>query len=515
MLFEVRHTDLAARIGKLETRKGVIETPAFVPVIHPVRQVVDVDFIKRLGFDIVITNAYITLRHYGKKAIDRGIQNIINYDGTIMTDSGGYQVLEYGSVDVTPSEMSIYECEIGSDICVPLDKPTGYGLEYNKAKEYVNITLQNCKDTIDTLKQWKNNNRSKNDKNEIWVGPIQGAEHLDLVEYSVKELNHMNFELMAIGSPVEVMESYDFKTLANMIATVKRLVPSKPIHLFGAGHPLTIPLAVALGCDLFDSASYLLYARQNRYLSPNGTHRLEDLSYLPCSCPICVRYDIKDFLSLGKEERLIELAKHNLYILRSEVICVKQSIIDGRLWEYLLQKARSHPKLMDAVRILKDFEFLEYGTPLFKDKALFLFDHDDLYRPELIRYRKKLDFYRSFHKTLVLYPDLDLRPFYLSNLHKRLLNSDDDCQVCLYNPYLGLIPAEISDVYPASHRLISKENIIGKQIRFSFTSTLEKFIQNNSFTDIIIYADVFMKDILQNSDISKTFSNILVKDYEQ
>jgi len=101
--FEVRHTDLAARIGKLHTPHGILETPAFVPVVHPVKQTISPQFLKRSGFDIVITNAYTTLRHYGDEARKRGIHNIIDYDGIVMTDSGGYQVLEYGSIEVQPS----------------------------------------------------------------------------------------------------------------------------------------------------------------------------------------------------------------------------------------------------------------------------------------------------------------------------------------------------------------------------------------------------------------------------
>ncbi len=80
----------------------------------------------------------------------------------------------------------------------------------------------------------------------------------------------MGFQFFAIGSPVELMESYNFSISAQLIKTTKLSIPDKPIHLFGAGHPLTIPLAVALGCDTFDSASYILYAKDNRYMYSHG-----------------------------------------------------------------------------------------------------------------------------------------------------------------------------------------------------------------------------------------------------
>ena len=136
MLFEISKCDLAARIGTLETNHGKVQTPAFVPVIHPVKQSIPASKLKKMGFDMVITNAYITMKNYGQEAVERGIHDIIKYDGSVMTDSGGYQVLEYGKVDVTPEAMATFESGIGSDIAIPLDKPTGFGMPERKAKSY-------------------------------------------------------------------------------------------------------------------------------------------------------------------------------------------------------------------------------------------------------------------------------------------------------------------------------------------------------------------------------------------
>ena len=148
MSFEIRHSDLGGRIGKLNTAHGIIDTPAFIPVVHPINQIVDVKLLKKMGFRAIITNAYITLKHYGDNARKKGIHKIIDFDGIVMTDSGGYQVLEYGNIDVGPIEIAQFEIEIKTDIAVPLDKPTGYGLEYNKAIEYVNKTINNVTVTI-------------------------------------------------------------------------------------------------------------------------------------------------------------------------------------------------------------------------------------------------------------------------------------------------------------------------------------------------------------------------------
>ena len=108
-MFEIIKSDLAGRIGILHSNHGKIETPAYVPVIHPVKQIIPTEKIKEIGFDLVITNAYITMKKFGQDATKRGIHDIINFDGAIMTDSGGYQVLEYGDVDVEPPEMAKFE----------------------------------------------------------------------------------------------------------------------------------------------------------------------------------------------------------------------------------------------------------------------------------------------------------------------------------------------------------------------------------------------------------------------
>jgi 7-cyano-7-deazaguanine tRNA-ribosyltransferase len=481
-VFEVGHSDLAARIGRLHTLHGVVETPAFVPVVHPVRQTVSTQFLKKMGFDLVITNAYITLRHYGDEARSRGIHDIINYDGAVMTDSGGYQVLEYGSVKVEPAMMAQFENDIKSDIPIPLDRPTGYGLRYEKAKEYVEITLKNALESLQVI----------DNTDAIWVAPVQGAEHLDLVEYSARELDTMGFEMMALGSPVELMEAYEFATLAHMIISAKRIIPAKPIHLFGAGHPLTIPLAIALGCDTFDSASYMLYAKDNRYMTPNGTVRLDELAYLSCKCPVCSSHTVHELHKMEADTRTIEIAKHNLYILKAEVEAVKQAIMDGRLWEYVMQKARAHPKLMEAAQIFKDAEILEEGTPLFKERAIFFYDPIDQYRPEAKRFRRTVTTFQSQKKKkLILYPEDEIHPFYSTKGYKDIVKKFPDAQVCSYNPFLGIIPAEISDIFPASHNLATR-SVHRLEDYPTFIESLKSFA--GKFEKIeIIAPDDFMK----------------------
>ena len=195
-------------------------------------------------------------------------------------------------------------------------------------------------------------------------------------------------------------------------------------------------------------------------MSSSGTLRLEDLAYLPCSCPVCSYYTVKELNEEEDQTRTINLAKHNLYVLKQEMSSVKQSIYDGRLWEYVLQKARSHPKLMDAIHAMKGFEYIQQGTPVFKQKAIYLFEPIDQFRPELKNYRNMLLNNYNFpskKSCLLLYPDQGTRPFYSSSILRKLYEEFPDSSICLYNPFFGLIPVEISDIYPASHNIFIKQ----------------------------------------------------------
>ncbi|MBI2937409.1 MAG: tRNA guanosine(15) transglycosylase TgtA [Thaumarchaeota archaeon] len=444
-VFEVKATDLAGRIGRLRTKSGVVETPALLPVIHPLYQTVSPDFIRKIGFSAVMTNAYIAMKSGGEAVRKNGIHRTIGFDGTVMTDSGGYQVLEYGDVDVSPESMARFEEEIGSDIAVVLDKPTGSQTSRWYAEETVQETLRRDERTLAV----------KSRRDMLWTGPVQGGIHLDLVEQSARETGKLGFDVYALGSPTVVMEAYKFRLLAAMIVAAKRNLPmEQPFHLFGAGHPLTIPLAVALGCDLFDSASYILYAREDRYLTDTGTVKLKDLSYLSCSCPVCTSTSLDELRRLPDHERCDSIAVHNLYLLKKSVDECKEAIREGRLWEHLGSKARCHPRLWEAFQTLTQYnDLLEEGTALYQSKGVFFIDATDENRPQVRRHRRRIVNDVEFHKPmLILLPEPDVRPSVKSQLYNSIVKvlgeASREVQVCfLIHPY-GLVPVEISDIYP-------------------------------------------------------------------
>ena len=477
-MFEISKTDLAGRIGTLYTNHGKVETPAYVPVIHPVKQTIPSKKIKEIGFDLVITNAYISRNSYGDEAVKKGIHRIIDFDGSIMTDSGGYQVLEYGDVDVLPPEMADFEKGILTDFAIPLDKPTGFGMPIKKAEAYVKHTLKVSKQTLD----------ESEDNGQIWIGPIQGGEHFDLVAKSTKSLVKIGFQMLALGSPVEFMESYEYRLLAQMIVAAKKQMPhSIPLHLFGAGHPLTIPFAIALGCDTFDSASYMLYAKKLRYITDDGTRNLSEITIFPCNCEICSKYTPNEFRQLEETEKINQLAIHNLYAIKLEVDKVKQAIHEGRLWEYVIKKARAHPKLFEMIEVMtENYEFLGLSTPKFKEKSIFLFDRYDQFRPEIQAFHNIVREYKTKKNKLLVTKEYSTKPGYLAHQYlalRKKFKDFDSIQVCHYNPQLGLIPIEISDIYPAAHHETSRIDFDPKEFTV-FEKTWTDFFSNNKFSEI-------------------------------
>lgn len=489
--FEVRDRDLLARIGRLRTKSGIIETPAFLPVINPIKEIVaPKDLWDNFGCKALITNAYITRKHFGEEAKKRGIHRILEFPGVIMTDSGAYQILTYGSVEITNEEIVRYQEDIGSDIATILDVPTGW-----------NVTMEYAKYTVEeTLRRAKELENLKRRMDVCWVGPIQGGCYIDFISFSAREMGKLPFDIHALGSPTPIMEQYLFSILVDMIFAAKVNAPlDRPFHLFGAGHPLIFSLVVALGCDLFDSAAYSLFAREDRYLTDYGTIRLENIEYLPCSCPICTKYDPRDLMEMPKNERERELSKHNLYVCFTEIKRIKQAIVEGRLWEYMEMRAYSHPSLLQALnRLQKYSEYIERHSPHVKRRGLFFFGPADLARPEVTRHVKRLtERYTppEYAKILLLVPDFETKSTRRRKRLKKIASLAckklglilNTIHICFYSPAFGIIPIELSETYP----LYQYEYAYPPDINVMnyMAEKILDYIINMPYTEVVILAE--------------------------
>ncbi|MGB9914315.1 MAG: tRNA guanosine(15) transglycosylase TgtA [Candidatus Bathyarchaeales archaeon] len=491
MSFEVKDKDLLARIGRLKTKSGTVETPLLFPVINPNIQLVSPRKLKEtFGFEAVITNAYILKKRFQNKPIELGLHKFLDFNGAVMTDSGAYQILVYGNVEVSQAEIVEYQERIGSDIATILDIPTGWRITKSQAENTVKETLRRAKDFFKT----------KTREDMLWVGPVQGGRHLDLVAKSAIEMGKLPFNVHALGSPTEVMENYRFDVLVDMILTAKQHLPlERPLHLFGAGHPMMFALAVALGCDLFDSAAYALYARENRYMTENGTWRLDELDFFPCQCPKCANATPKAVLEMPEADRAAFLAEHNLYVCQAELKRIKQAIRDGRLWEHLEMRAHAHPALLTALKKLKNYtDFIAAHSPSVKRSGLFFFSSLSIIRPEVTNYRNRLFERYSPPETarvLLLSPQTRKKPFHktpeYAKIRKALQNISEALSsrvhVCFYAAPFGVVPLELDEVYPLSQHEVAmpldKETIeyVAKQV--------SDYIMQTSYESVVLLDD--------------------------
>ncbi len=491
MSFEVKEKDLLGRIGKLKTKSGTLETPLLFPVINPSIQLVPPQRLKdEFGFEAVITNAYILWKRYRDQPANEGLREFLKFDGSVMTDSGAYQILVYGNVEVTQAEIVDYQERIGSDIATILDIPTGWHVPKEQAQETV----------AETLKRAKAFFKLKTRQDILWVGPVQGGRHLDLVSKSAKAMGKLPFQIHALGSPTEVMESYRYDVLVDMIMTAKMNLPiERPLHLFGAGHPHMMALAVALGCDLFDSAAYVLYAREGRYMTENGTWRLGEMDYFPCQCPKCSSATPKKVFELPKAEQEQFLAEHNLHVCVAELKRIKQAIRDGRLWEHVEMRAHAHPALLTALKRVKNYEcFIEKSSPTVKQSGFFFFDNVGLARPEIAHYRERLS--KRYTpptkaKVVVLVPQTREKPFHRSEEFKdvrRVINrlgteNVSLVHVCFYAAPFGVVPMELDEVYPLSQHETALP--LDCEVKDYVATHVAEYVKRSSYQAVVLIND--------------------------
>jgi len=382
--FELRTADAAGRIGELTVpRAGVtVETPALMPVVNPNIGTVDPARLPEFGAEILITNSYIIRQTDGLRedALERGLHDLLGFDGAVVTDSGSFQLAEYGDIDVTTREILEFQRDIGSDVGTPVDIPTPPDVDRERAEADLERTATAIEDAAGV------------DVGDMLVNaPVQGSTFPDLRERAGRAAAATDLDVFPVGAVVPLMNAYRYAEMVDAVAAAKRgLDADCPVHLFGAGHPMMFALAVALGCDLFDSAAYAIYARDDRYLTVRGTNHLDDLDYLPCSCPICTAHDPDDLRERPDDERERLLAEHNLHVSFEEMGRIKQAIRDGDLLELVEARARGHPALLDGYRALLDHaDQLERADRASKG-TFFHLSHESARRPEVRRHHDRL-----------------------------------------------------------------------------------------------------------------------------
>ncbi|RXE55234.1 7-cyano-7-deazaguanine tRNA-ribosyltransferase [Methanoculleus taiwanensis] len=420
--FEIIHKDIAGRIGKLKVGERTIRTPALLPVVNPHLPLVTPREMQEMGVEALITNAYIFNRstEFRERALAEGLHAVLDFDGVIMTDSGSFQLSVYGEVEVTNRDTLEFQQAIGSDIVVPLDIPTPPGTDRETARAELAVTMERIREGQALFPEAH------------LAGPVQGGIYTDLREEAGAAVQELGFTFCPIGAVVPLMESYRYKELVEVVLAAKRgLSPATCIHLFGAGHPSMFALAVAMGCDLFDSAAYALFAREGRYITTHGSLKVDELAELPCACRVCRTHTAEELKKSPDRERL--LALHNLYVTLAEIARIRQAIQDGTLWELVDERCRSHPRLLAGYReLLKHAPELEVQDRASKRRFFYRGD-ESCFRTEVLRYHQMIPRITLGERVLISFDGRELPGF---------------DTVLGFKPPFGPYPPELGETFP-------------------------------------------------------------------
>ena len=169
-MFEINKRDGLARLGKIKTKHGVLDTPTLLPVVNPKIMTLSMEELAECGAQGIITNSYIIYKNPKLKEVaeDKGVHGLVNWSGPIMTDSGTFQSHVYGEIEMKPEEILDFQKKIKVDIGTVLDVFCEPETRFEDAKK----ELEETQKRIEAA--------DANKENIFLAAPIQGGRHLDL-----------------------------------------------------------------------------------------------------------------------------------------------------------------------------------------------------------------------------------------------------------------------------------------------------------------------------------------------
>ncbi len=480
--FEIRAKDGLARLGRFTTKHGTVKTPLLMPVVHPGKSVIKApELVSHYGFQMVITNSYIIRSHerFRNIAVEKGVHELLNFSGPIMTDSGTFQMYFHSLPDeeIDPLEIVEFQKSIGTDIGTILDVFSDPKVGKTKVEQDMKISLERAKLSVDMKEDM------------MLAGTVQGGSYPDLREISAKGLASLDFDVHPIGGVVPFMEQYRYADIVRAtLAAKKHLPPDRPVHLFGCGHPMFFAQAALLGCDFFDSASYVKFAEGGRMLHPTGTIHLDQLNELPCDCPVCSNTTAPEFKTLDKTERDLQLMKHNLYVTSAEMRRVRQAISEGKLFELAATRARSHPALLEAFRVMMEYsQIMVDSDPIGKTSSIFYTGSETVMRSEVVSFYQRLYELYPYRNTntIILVPDNANRPYSESAgiIIDEVRRRKPEDLILLFLTPIGIVPWELEHVHPAQQGVFP-ETIDSSSLEI-VQQRLHKFLDSISFENLL------------------------------
>ena len=349
-----------ARLGKITTAHGSIDSPFFMPVgTNGTVKTLSFESLLEFETQIVLSNTYHLYLRPGLDVISAagGLHKFISWDRPVLTDSGGYQVFSLtklrkltdegvefqshydGSAQFfTPEKVIDIERVLGSDMIMPLDECAPYPCDRKQAERSVART------TAWAERSRKHFIKTEKEKGKQFLfGIVQGATFKDLREQSARELTDIGFDGYAIGGvsvgePVPVM----FETLD----WVMPLLPAdKPHYFMGIGLPDQIVKAVGEGIDMFDTCIPTRYGRHGSAFTSRGKIAVRNATYTKdfgpvdeaCSCRVCKKYTrsyIRHLLNSNEILGLKLLTFHNVYFYVNLMKRIREAIAQDQYREF-------------------------------------------------------------------------------------------------------------------------------------------------------------------------------------
>ncbi|MBF1057003.1 MAG: tRNA guanosine(34) transglycosylase Tgt [Peptostreptococcus sp.] len=345
-----------ARLGRLHTPHGVIETPIFMPVgTQATVKAMTPEELKEIGSQIILSNTYHLYMRPGHDLIERagGLHKFMNWDKPILTDSGGFQVFSLGPLRkikeegvefrshldgskhfLSPEKATEIQNALGSDIIMAFDECAPYPAD----RQYVKNSLERTTRWLERCKA-----AHKYPEKQALFGIVQGGMYKELREQSAKEITAIDLPGYAIGGlsvgePKDMMyEVLDY--------TVPLLPEDKPRYLMGVGSPDDLLEGVLRGIDMFDCVLPTRIARNGTAMTSQGKVVVRNASYAEdftsldpeCDCYTCKNYTKAYLRHLIKCNEILGarlLTIHNLHFLLKMMENVREAIKEDRLLDY-------------------------------------------------------------------------------------------------------------------------------------------------------------------------------------
>lgn len=371
--FELLHRSKKsrARVGRIHTPHGVIDTPNFVAVgTNGTVKALDNALLHDIGLQLMFCNTYHLLLQPGTEVVKQagGLHQFINRKLPIITDSGGFQVfsLAYGSVAdelksrgtkkqggsvlkineegvlfrsyrdgakvmLTPESSIQAQKDLGADIIIPFDELPPYHISQDALKKSIARTHRWEKRSLEA--------HIANPQGQSMYGVIHGGINLDLRQSSCEFLTELPFDGFAIGGSMGKNKEEMHELLS---FTLPLLPEEKPNHLLGIGDLASIDRCIPIGIDTFDSSYPTRSARHGILLTTNGgvnITKAENASrFTPfdpeCACPTCTRFSPAYLHHLFKARELTSMSlasAHNLYFMVKHMERYRQAILDDQI----------------------------------------------------------------------------------------------------------------------------------------------------------------------------------------